>query len=181
MQPLVKHKTGLIRIHAVYWNPINKMVTLESRHKTGQTELIFQEFMLNIKFHDWLWRCGRGLAGCFWSELERWAWGPVKVQASEPESPQLRAMSHPGMRISSLTKAHRHQRVRWVCVAGGPDSGQTQSTSMTGRTRLADLFLATGFHKSPTRPCSLTHHYKPSVYPELGSHQQPDCRNMANS
>lgn len=60
-------------------------------------------------------------------------------------------MSHPGMRISSLTKAHRHQRARWACVCGhgrSTNERQTRCSSVMGRTRLDDLFLATGFNKS---------------------------------
>lgn len=82
-----------------------------------------------------VWAC------CIWPCDEHQAWFP-----------QLRAMSHPGMRISSLTKAHRHQRARWVCVCGhgrSTNDGQTVYSSVMSPTRLHDLFLATGFSKSP--------------------------------
>lgn len=72
---------------------------------------------------------------------------PLWWAGSEAGFPQLRAMSHPGMRISSLTKAHRHQRTRWVCVCGHGRSakdGQTEGCAAMGRTRLDDLFLANG-------------------------------------
>lgn len=52
----------------------------------------------------------------------------MKSRDRELEVAQLTAMSHPGTRISSLTKAHRHQRAKWVCVGvkGKRDDGQTQ-------------------------------------------------------
>lgn len=46
----------------------------------------------------------------------------------EAESTQLKAMSHPGSRIPSLTKTHRHQRDEGaVCKHSSPDS-TTSST-----------------------------------------------------
>lgn len=87
----------------------------------------------------------------------------------EAESAQLRAMSHPGTRISSLTKTHRHQRmglqwVGWGYAGEGVVRKHTAPTSpLTSCSRLDDLFSAMDPHKSPRRPCSVTHHHNHGI------------------
>lgn len=84
--------------------------------------------------------------------------GRLYEGTEEAESAQLRAMSHQGIRISSLTKTHRHQR------DGVGVSGRTRGRSAnTPPRRCADsqfqtwqlVFWQRPPRKSTARPCTM--------------------------